>query len=116
MSLTVRMGTQDPRERSPDGPEFGVIDQVLTEEPKLYRVMILNDDHTPMDFVVFVLKTFFGHDDTSAQKIMLDVHNKGAGTAGIYAFEIAETKSYQANQFSKQNKHPLKTTVEEQGE
>lgn len=106
------MGSQDPR----DNPEFGVIDQVRTEEPKLYRVIILNDDYTPMDFVVFVLKTFFGHDDTTAQVIMLDVHNKGAGTAGVYSFEIAETKSYQANQFSKQNKYPLKTIVEEQSD
>ena len=60
-------------------------------EPALYRVLILNDDYSPMDFVVYVLKHFFGHDETSANKIMLDVHHQGAGTAGVYSFEIAET-------------------------
>lgn len=104
----------DGGQRSSENPEYGVLDDVRTEEPKLYKVIILNDDYTPMDFVVYVLKTFFNHDDISAQKIMLDVHNKGAGIAGVYSFEIAETKSYQANQFSKQSKYPLKTTIEEE--
>lgn len=83
-------------------------------EPALYRVLILNDDYSPMDFVVYVLKTFFGHDEKAAQKIMLDVHHQGAGTAGIYSFEIAETKAAQVNAFSKQNKYPLKCTIEEE--
>lgn len=83
-------------------------------EPALYRVLILNDDYSPMDFVVYVLKTFFGHDEKSAQKIMLDVHHQGAGTAGVYSFEIAETKAAQVNAFSKQNKYPLKCTIEEE--
>ena len=83
-------------------------------EPALYRVLILNDDYSPMDFVVYVLKTFFGHDEISAQIIMLDVHHQGAGTAGVYSFEIAETKAAQVNAFSKQNKYPLKCTIEEE--
>lgn len=83
-------------------------------EPALYRVLILNDDYSPMDFVVYVLKTFFGHDEKSAKKIMLDVHHQGAGTAGVYSFEIAETKAAQVNAFSKQNKYPLKCTIEEE--
>ena len=84
-----------------------------TKEPKLYRVMILNDDYTPMDFVIFVLKKIFHHDDGRAEKIMLDVHKKGSGLAGVYTHEIAETKSLQMNQLAKDSKYPLKSYIEE---
>lgn len=97
-----------------NSPDFAT--DIETAEPALYRVLILNDDYSPMDFVVYVLKTFFGHDETAAHKIMLDVHHQGAGTAGIYSFEIAETKAAQVNAFSKQNKYPLKCTIEEEME
>lgn len=90
-----------------------LLDEVETEEPNLYKVLILNDDYTPMDFVVYVLKTFFKHDDRSANKIMLDVHKQGSGVAGIYNFEVAETKALQVNQFAKSNKYPLKSITEE---
>lgn len=90
-----------------------ILDEVETKEPNLYRVLLLNDDYTPMDFVVYVLKTFFKHDDASANKIMLDVHKLGSGVAGVYNFEVAETKSLQVNQFAKNNKYPLKSTIEE---
>lgn len=93
--------------------ELDVLDQIETQEPPLYKVLILNDDYTPMDFVVYVLKTFFKHDDISAEKIMMDVHKQGSGVAGIYTFEVAETKSMQVNQFAKSNKYPLKSIVEE---
>ena len=87
---------------------------VLTAEPPLYKVIILNDDYTPMDFVIYVLTQIFKHSETEAHKIMMDVHQQGSGLAGTYNFEIAETKSYQANQLAKTNKHPLKTIVEEE--
>lgn len=90
-----------------------LLDEVETEEPSLYKVLLLNDDYTPMDFVVYVLKTFFKHDDKSAEKIMLDVHKLGSGVAGVYTFEVAETKALQVNQFAKSNKYPLKCIVEE---
>ncbi len=93
-------------------PDFA--SDVETAEPALYRVLILNDDYTPMDFVVYVLKTFFGHSDTAAQKIMLDVHKKGSGTGGVYSFEIAETKASQVNSFSLKNKYPLRAILEEE--
>jgi ATP-dependent Clp protease adaptor protein ClpS len=93
-------------------PDFST--DVETAEPALYRVLILNDDYTPMDFVVYVLKTFFGHSEPAAQKIMLDVHKKGSGTAGIYSFEIAETKSAQVNAFCLKNKYPLRSILEEE--
>lgn len=98
------------------GPGGGLAldDETLTEEPKLYKVLMHNDDYTPMDFVIFVLKKFFSKTEDDAYKIMLDVHHKGVGLAGIYSFEVAETKSAQANQFSKNNQHPLKTSFEEE--
>ena len=85
-----------------------------TAEPKQYKVLLLNDDYTPMDYVIFVLKKFFSKSETEAHAIMLDVHHKGAGVAGIYSFEVAETKVAQVNQFSKTNQYPLKTTLEEE--
>ena len=91
-----------------------LITDIETAEPALYRVLLLNDDYTPMDFVVYVLKNFFGHTDLAAQKIMLDVHKKGAGVCGVYSFEIAETKAALVNSFSKKNKHPLKCIIEEE--
>lgn len=95
-------------------PDF--TSETETAEPALYRVLLLNDDYTPMDFVVFVLKQFFGHTESAAQKIMLDVHKKGAGLAGVYSFEIAETKSAQVNSMAKQSKYPLKCIIEEETE
>jgi len=108
--LATHGGHNNPS--NPDS-DLDVLDQVETEEPSLYKVLLLNDDYTPMDFVVYVLKTFFKHDDASAEKIMLDVHKLGSGVAGIYNFEVAETKSMQVNQFAKSNKYPLKSIIEE---
>src|SRR3989344_9107631 len=86
---------------------------IVTEKPKLYKVLMHNDDYTPMDFVIFVLMKFFNKPQDDAHKIMLDVHNKGVGLAGIYSFEVAESKVAQVNQFSKNNQYPLKSTLEE---
>ena len=77
-----------------------------TKTPSMYKVIVLNDDFTPMDFVVQVLKKFFRKTEEQATQIMLQVHNKGAGVAGVYSFEIAETKAFQVNEFSKRNTHP----------
>lgn len=84
-----------------------------TKVPPQYRVIILNDDYTPMDFVIHVLVNVFEHDEGSAHKIMLDIHKKGSGLGGIYTFEIAETKSMHMNQLAIENKYPLKSFVEE---
>ncbi len=94
-------------------PDFDLDIENETAEPKQYKVLLLNDDYTPMDYVIFVLKKFFAKGDTEAHTVMLDVHNKGAGVAGIFSFEVAETKVNQVNQFSKNNQYPLKTTLEE---
>ena len=82
------------------------------DKPKLYKVILLNDDFTPMDFVVLVLQRFFSKNEEQATAVMLDVHQKGAGVAGVFTLEIAEMKSMQVNQFARQNQHPLKCALE----
>ena len=82
------------------------------KRPPLYKVVILNDDYTPMDFVVHVLETFFNMNVELATKVMLEVHTKGKGICGTYTREIAETKVEQVNQYSRENQHPLLCTME----
>lgn len=83
------------------------------ETPKMYAVLLLNDDYSPMDFVVLVLRRFFGKTEDEATRIMMDVHKKGSGVAGVYTLEVAEMKVMQVNQFARMNQHPLKSTLEE---
>jgi ATP-dependent Clp protease adaptor protein ClpS len=100
---------------SPDRQHgYGLDVEDETEEPRMYRVLMHNDDYTPMDFVIFVLKKFFAKAEEEAHRIMLDVHNKGVGLAGVYSFEVAESKVAQVNQFAKNSQYPLKTSYEEQ--
>ena len=82
--------------------------------PSLYKVLLLNDDFTPMDFVVSILKKFFNKPDGEAQRIMMAVHRDGAAVAGIYTFEVAETKVYLVNEFSRRHKFPLKCIMEKE--
>tara|TARA_E500000075_G_scaffold11856_1_gene9174 strand:+ start:352 stop:675 length:324 start_codon:yes stop_codon:yes gene_type:complete len=89
--------------------------QLRFDQPPLYTVVILNDDFTPMEFVVYVLQKFFDYDHAKSTEIMLQIHNEGKGYCGAFSQEIAETKSQQINQFSKENEHPLKTDIEELG-
>ncbi len=83
------------------------------KRPPLYQVVLLNDDFTPMEFVVEVLEKVFAMDRTKATRIMLEVHTRGKGVCGIYTFEIAETKVAQVNSYSRQHQHPLLCTMEE---
>lgn len=83
------------------------------KEPPLYRVVLINDDYTPMDFVVEVLESIFGMERTRATQVMLEVHTKGKGVCGVYNFEIAETKVAQVMGIAKQHQHPLLCTMEE---
>lgn len=82
------------------------------KEPSFYKVILLNDDFTPMDFVVHVLQKFFAKKTDEANVIMMQVHQQGAGVAGVYSHEAAETKVYVVNDYAKKNKHPLKCTME----
>ena len=101
----------------PDGTEGG--DGVAVEavkpklrQPPLYKVIILNDDFTPMDFVVEVLRRFFGMDLEKATEIMLHVHTRGMGVCGVYTRDVAETKVHQVTNYSRENQHPLLCTME----
>ncbi len=80
--------------------------------PSMYRVVLLNDDYTPMDFVVFVLEQFFDKSPAEAQAIMLEVHNRGSGVCGVFTYEIAETKVGQVMDLAQKNQHPLQCTLE----
>ena len=102
-----------PEEEREEGVQTLIRPSHQTKTPKMFKVVIHNDDFTPRDFVVHLLQRFFGKDETSATQLMLQVHHKGAGIAGIYTHEIAETKAYQANEYAKENHYPLHTTVEE---
>ena len=83
-----------------------------TKKPSLYRVLILNDDYTPMEFVVHVLERFFQKDREAATRIMLHVHNHGVGECGVYTYEVAETKVTQVMDFARQHQHPLQCVME----
>ena len=82
------------------------------KRPPMYKVILLNDDYTPMEFVVHVLERFFGMDREKAVQIMLAVHTQGAAVVGIYPKDVAETKSEQVNVYARENQHPLISTVE----
>lgn len=83
------------------------------KRPPLYRVVLINDDYTPMEFVVEVLQTVFGMQRTQATRVMLEVHTKGKGICGVYGYEIAETKVAQVTNIAQQQQHPLLCTMEE---
>ena len=103
-----------------DEPQHGQEDGLALQEakpklkkPPLYKVILLNDDYTPMEFVVHILERFFNKDRPTATRIMLEVHTKGQGVCGIYTREIAETKVSQVNDYSRDNQHPLLCTLEQ---
>jgi ATP-dependent Clp protease adaptor protein ClpS len=83
-----------------------------TEPPRMYQVVLLNDDYTPMEFVVHVLERFFGRDHEAATRIMLHVHHHGIGECGIYTYEVAETKVTQVMDFARKHQHPLQCVME----
>jgi ATP-dependent Clp protease adaptor protein ClpS len=83
------------------------------KRPPLYKVIILNDDYTPMEFVVQVLETFFDMDREKATRVMLHVHTRGVGVCGVFTKDVAETKVSMVNEYSRSNQHPLLCTMEE---
>jgi len=85
-----------------------------TQKPSMYKVFLMNDDYTPMEFVVQVLETFFNKSREEATRIMLHVHQKGLGLCGVYTFEVAETKVTQVMHAAKQAQHPLQCTMEKE--
>jgi len=106
-------------DRNPINPSIDDHDVAVKEtrpklkKPPLYRVVLINDDYTPMEFVVEVLESVFGMDRSQATRVMLEVHTKGKGICGAYRFEIAETKVAQVTSIAQQQQHPLLCTMEE---
>lgn len=83
-----------------------------TKKPSMYKVLMLNDDYTPMEFVVHVLERFFSKSREEATRIMLHVHQRGVGVCGVFTYEVAETKVTQVMDLARQNQHPLQCTIE----
>ena len=110
-----RMADDDrKRKGEPGGPGTAVITKTKpqTKRPNMYRVLILNDDYTPLEFVVHVLERFFGKDHEAATRIMLHVHHHGIGECGVYTYEVAETKVTQVMDFARKHQHPLQCVME----
>jgi ATP-dependent Clp protease adaptor protein ClpS len=85
-----------------------------TKKPSLYKVLLLNDDYTPMEFVVHVLERFFSKSREEATRIMLHVHRRGVGVCGVFTYEVAETKVAQVTEFARRHEHPLQCTLEKE--
>ena len=103
-------------DKNTPGSESGLLTKTRTrtQRPPLYKVLLLNDDYTPMEFVVHVLERFFGTNHQQAIEIMLTVHRKGLAVVGVFSFEIAETKVTQVMDYARRNQHPLQCTMEKE--
>jgi ATP-dependent Clp protease adaptor protein ClpS len=112
---TAATAMSDPSRESGDPRDGLALEESRPEvkKPPLYKVVLLNDDYTPMEFVVDVLKKFFGMEHDKATQVMLNVHTRGRGVAGVYTFEIAETKVILVNDYAREHEHPLQCTLEE---
>ncbi len=110
------MGNGGPGKDGDEEGKTGLVTKTRpkTKKPNLYKVLLLNDDYTPMEFVVLVLERYFNKGREEATKIMLHVHQKGVGICGVYTYEVAETKVTQVMDFARQNGHPLQCTLEKE--
>ena len=113
--MLVRCQSEDDSDHENDHDSGLMVQESRPEvaEPKRYMVILVNDDFTPMEFVVLILKEFFNLDEEAATRIMLNVHTKGKGVCGIYSKDIAETKVVMVNEFARENEHPLLCTMEQ---
>lgn len=111
----VTLGVDSDSDFESDSDHGLVVEEARpkTKKPPLYRVVLLNDDYTPMEFVVEVLELIFGMDRPRATRVMLEVHTQGKGICGVFTYEIAETKVAQVAAFAEQHQHPLLCTLEE---
>ena len=114
--MPVRLDDAPNRRDGGGRSDVGVLTRtrLATKKPAMYRVLLLNDDFTPMDFVVHVLERFFSKTREEATDIMLQVHRKGVGVCGVYTYEVAETKVNQVMDFARKNEHPLQCTLEKE--
>ncbi len=113
MMIAARMQGDENNVRGPNrGTAVLTRTKPKTLKPSLYRVLLLNDDYTPMEFVIHVLERFFQKNREAATVIMLHVHNHGVGECGVYTYEVAETKITQVMDFARENQHPLQCVME----
>ncbi len=113
MTFDSRLSEHRPDKENYDGHDLAVEEaRPKTKQPPLYRVVLINDDYTPMEFVVDILESIFGMERTRATQVMLEVHTKGKGICGVYNFEIAETKVAQVMGIAQQHEHPLLCEME----
>ena len=110
--IDVRFSAADDPDLEGDIGVIEALDDPELKKPPMFKVILLNDDYTPMEFVVHILESFFGMDREKATQIMLVVHSEGSAVVGIYPRDIAETKSEKVNAYSQENNHPLVSTVE----
>jgi ATP-dependent Clp protease adaptor protein ClpS len=115
LAVSVTMSRKDRQDDDGD-VRGGIVTRTepKTKRPSLYKVLLLNDDYTPMDFVVYILERFFNKPTEEANRIMWHVHQKGVGICGVYTYEVAETKVAQVTNFSRQHQHPLQCTMEKE--
>jgi ATP-dependent Clp protease adaptor protein ClpS len=114
-SYSVRPKMSDVEKRNGgEGPTTGVIvkPKAKTKKPSMYKVLMLNDDYTPMEFVVHILERFFNKNREEATRIMMHVHRRGVGVCGVYTYEVAESKVTQVMDFAREHQHPLQCTLE----
>ena len=113
--LRIHAGPDGDRDDT-RGPGVGLATRTRpkTKKPSQYKVLLLNDDYTPMEFVVHVLERFFQKTREEATRIMLHVHRRGVGVCGVYTYEVAETKVTQVMDLARQNQHPLQCTIEKE--
>jgi ATP-dependent Clp protease adaptor protein ClpS len=113
-SSPPRADMSENGKRGEEGPGTGVVVKAKpkTKKPSMYKVLMLNDDYTPMEFVVHILERFFNKNRSEATRIMLHVHRRGVGVCGVYTYEVAETKVTQVMDFARQHQHPLQCTLE----
>ncbi len=108
------VAAKEPKKGGSDGSGTAVITRpkTQTKRPSMYRVLLLNDDYTPMEFVVAVLRKYFNKDADEATQIMLHVHHHGVGECGVFTYEVAETKVTQVMDFARKHQHPLQCIME----
>ena len=115
MMDSVRLSA-DRKDRDNRGGQSQLVldSRTKTRKPSMYKVLMMNDDYTPMEFVVHVLQHFFNLSNSQANAIMLNVHRRGIGVCGIYSFEIAEAKATKVMEYARQNEHPLQLQLEKE--
>ncbi len=107
-------GGKSPMDDEPNSG-LAVKTRPKTQKPSMYKVLMLNDDYTPMEFVVYVLEQVFGMSSEEATRIMLHVHQRGVGICGVFTYEVAETKVTQVIEQARKDQHPLQCTIEKDG-